>query len=96
MNKISYKNIEINLDDIICTIDNNPIKLSKIEFTLLNFLLRNRNKFFNRKEIINNVWHTKVSLQTVDVTISRLRKKLGDYGKYIITRMGFGYGFIEK
>ena len=48
-----------------------------------------------RKEIINSVWKTNVSNRTVDTTISRLRKKLGDSEKYLVTKLGFGYGFVD-
>ena len=58
--------------------------------------LRNRNSFFERAEIIHEAWEdNEVSDRAVDTNISRLRKKLGDYGRNIINRQGFGYGFIE-
>ena len=94
MNILTFKNIKLNLDEIKCLVDDIEINLTKNEFLLLEFLLKNTNKIFSRQELINEVWSTKVSLRTIDTTISRLRKKLGDSGKYLITRLGFGYGFI--
>jgi len=34
-----------------------------------------------------------VLARTVDVNITRLRRKIGRYGEYIVTRTGYGYGF---
>lgn len=98
MNILTYKNIELNLDTIECKINNEIINLTKNEFLLLKFFIQpnNLNKVFNRKELIDSVWKTNVSNRTVDTTISRLRKKLGNSEKYLITKLGFGYGFINK
>lgn len=98
MNILTYKNIELNLDTIECKIDNEIINLTKNEFLLLKFFIQpnNLNKVFNRKELIDSVWKTNVSNRTVDTTISRLRKKLGNSEKYLVTKLGFGYGFINK
>ena len=87
--------IYINDDQKLCYIDENPISLSKNEYSLLKFLLQNTNKIFSREELIENVWDKRVSDRTVDVTISRLRSKIGRYRKSIQTRGGFGYGFFE-
>lgn len=97
MNILTYKNIELNLDTIECKIDNEIINLTKNEFLLLKFFIQpnNLNKVFNRKELIDSVWKTNVSNRTVDTTISRLRKKLGNSEKYLITKLGFGYGFVD-
>ena len=44
---------------------------------------------------MNRVWEENVYVvdRTIDVNIGRLRKKLGHYGNYIITKPGQGYGF---
>lgn len=96
MNKLKFKNIELDLNTMECRVDNEIVNLTKNEFLLLKFFFQpnNLNKIFSRKEIINNVWNTEVSLRTVDTTISRLRKKIGNTEKYLITKLGFGYGFI--
>lgn len=56
--------------------------------------MENKNKVHSRREILNNVWNSKVSLRTVDTTISRLRKKMKDLSRYLTTRLGFGYGIL--
>ena len=98
MNTLKFKNIELNLDIIECKINDKIINLTKNEFLLLKFFIQpnNLNKVFNRKELIDSVWKTNISNRTVDTTISRLRKKLGNPEKYLVTKLGFGYGFINK
>lgn len=96
MGLLKYKNIELNTDAFSCKIDNTEISLTKYEYLLLKFLITNPNKIFSRQELINEIWESKVSNRTVDTTISRLRKKLGNFSKYLTTRFGFGYGILEK
>ena len=93
MSRIIFKDLSIDLDTKLCYIDNKELNLTKAEYNLLVFFLLNQNKIFTRKEIINQVWNKPTSFRAVDTTVSRLRKKLGEMGKYIITRLGFGYGF---
>lgn len=97
MNKIQFKELIVDLDEKICFLDNIEIKLTKTEFNLLVFLLSNRNKIYSRKELMQYVWDPDVTVtgRAVDTTISRLRKKLKELGRHIITRLGFGYGFKE-
>lgn len=96
MNELRFKDIRIDLDQKLCYVGESLINLTKIEYELLLFLLEHRNKIFSRQELLNEVWKSKVTLRTVDTTVSRLRKKLGKFGNYIVTRLGFGYGFVEN
>lgn len=96
MEILIFKDLKLNLDTKLCSIKDIEVNLTKNEFKLLEFLVRNKNKIFSRQEIINNVWDSKVSLRTVDTTISRLRKKIGQTGNYLENRLGFGYGIIEN
>lgn len=93
---ITFKELKLNSDEKLCYIKNNPIKLTKSEYSILSFLLENRNKIFSREELITKAWKEQVSERAVNTAISRLRKKLEDYGKHIISRIGFGYGFMEN
>lgn len=95
MKELIFKELKLNSNTKLCTIDNEDINLTKNEFNLLEFLIENKNKIYSRQEILNNVWDCKVSLRTIDTTISRLRKKLKNLGKYLVTRSGFGYGILE-
>lgn len=93
MNEITFKDLKVNLDTKTCYISGEEINLTKTEYNLLVFFLFNKDKVHTRKEIMQSVWDSEVSLRAIDTTVSRLRKKLGDIGKYITTRLGFGYGF---
>ena len=78
-----------------CTVDDEEVKLAKKEFELLVFLVSHRGRIYSREELLDRVWkgETIVLDRTIDVNITRLRQKIGKYGKYIITRSGYGYGF---
>lgn len=70
---------------------------TRTEFDLLQLLLANRGQVFSRQELIDSVWQdVVVTDRTVDVNITRLRKKLGPYASNIANRQGFGYYFDEK
>lgn len=73
------------------------INLTRTEFDILLFLLSHRNRIYSREEIIRQVWPSDVVVtnRTIDTNIARLRKKIGEYGNNIVTRLGFGYGFKE-
>lgn len=92
-----FKGLRLNRNEKICYIDGIAQQLSKTEFDLLMFFLEHRNRIYSREEIIKTVWsgNVIVSNRTVDTSLTRLRKKLGAYGKHIETRVGFGYGFKE-
>ena len=76
-------------------VDGAPLQLTKTEFELLRLFLENEGRVFSRAEILRKVWHDDAEVldRTIDVNITRLRKKLGAYGKYIATRQGYGYYF---
>lgn len=95
---VVFKGLRIDRNDKECYIDNNLVTLTRTEFDILLFFLTHRNRIYSREEIIKNVWGDDIVVtgRTIDTNITRLRKKLGDYDKYIVTRQGFGYGFKEK
>lgn len=92
-----FKSLEVDLGAGTAKIDGEQISLSRTEFLILAMLLRHRNQFFERHEILKEAWEdeSSTSERTVDTVISRLCKKIGDYGRHVINRQGFGYGFIE-
>ena len=77
------------------TIDDARVELTRTEFDLLVLLLDHRGQVFSRQELLDRVWPDDVIVteRTVDVNITRLRKKLGGYASCILTRQGFGYFF---
>ncbi|MDE5628577.1 MAG: response regulator transcription factor [Muribaculaceae bacterium] len=95
---VTFKGLRIDRNDKECYLNDELITLTRTEFDILLFFLTHRNRIYSREEIIKNVWGDDVVItgRTIDTNITRLRKKLGDYDKYIVTRQGFGYGFKEK
>lgn len=85
----------INFDTKQLSIKGNKINLTKTEFDILLKLIENPNRVFSRQEIMDSIWGDEVYIteRTVDVHITRLRKKLGDYASVITNRSGFGYRF---
>ena len=85
----------VDLDQIVCTIDDIPVRMPRKEFELLSLLMSNPGKIFSRDDILQKVWSDEVVVvnRVVDVNVTRLRAKIGKYGKLIVTRSGYGYGF---
>lgn len=70
--------------------------LTPTEFALLHLLLQNRGKVLSRQHLMDTIWvGVVVTDRTVDVNITRLRKKLGPYAQNLVSRTGFGYVFDE-
>lgn len=93
-NIFEYKDLKINLSKKEVTIKQKNINLTKTEFELLLLLIKNPNKLFQRNEILAKVWEdTFVVPRTVDVHLTRLRKKIVPYGDLIISKQGYGYSF---
>lgn len=77
------------------TVGGMEVALTKTEFEILALLAGNPSRIFSREEIIERVWKDApyVTERTVDVHITRLRKKLGVHGASISSRAGYGYRF---
>lgn len=90
-----FDNLIMNLSNKKITVDGEEIQFTKKEFEILRLLLENRNRVFTRDEILSKVWSEDVIVldRTIDVNITRLRKKIRQYGKNIVTRLGYGYCF---
>ena len=94
-NMLAVDGLILDLDLKTCIVDGNEVNLTKKEFELLAFLISNKGKICSRDQILANVWSDEVIVldRTIDVNITRIRQKIGEYGACIITRAGFGYGF---
>lgn len=92
---ISIDGVTINPQAKAVTIDGVDADLTKTELELLMFLIKNSGQVFSRKELLENVWPNNVVVthRTVDVNITRLRKKLGRFSSHILTKSGYGYSF---
>ena len=94
-NVLTYQGIVMNMDLKTVSVDGVDVPFTKTEFELLHLLLDERGRVFSRQELIDRVWPKDVLVldRTVDVNITRLRKKIGRFSKCIVTRLGFGYYF---
>ncbi|MDO4462447.1 MAG: response regulator transcription factor [Bacteroidia bacterium] len=92
---ITCENLQIDIESKRTTLNGEPITLTKLEFELLALFLQNPNKVFSRNDLLARCWPQDIYVldRTVDVNITRLRKKIGEYGKLIKTRIGYGYCF---
>ena len=92
---ISYQGLLLNLNKKSVSVDGEDVPFTKTEFELLRLLLEERGRVFSRQELIDRVWPKDVLVldRTVDVNITRMRKKIGKFAKCIVTRLGFGYYF---
>lgn len=92
---ISFEELVVNTLNKSCKIDGKEVTLTRKEFDILVLLLTNRGTILSRDQIMKRVWSDEVVVldRTIDVNITRMRKKLGKYGSHIITRTGYGYGF---
>ena len=92
---ISYQGLLLNLDKKSVSVDGEDVPFTKTEFEVLRLLLEERGRVFSRQELIDRVWPKDVLVldRTVDVNITRMRKKIGKFAKCIVTRLGFGYYF---
>ena len=93
--QISYKTLVIDIVKKKVSIDGEEAPLTKKEFEILLLLLQSKGRVFSREDILARIWSDEVYVldRTIDVNITRLRKKIGIYGKCIVTRLGYGYCF---
>ncbi len=92
--KLQFASLTIDLQDKTLYIDGEEVALTKTEFEILALLAENTERIYSRPQIMDYVWgDTLVSERTVDVHITRLRKKMGDYHTFITNRSGYGYKF---
>lgn len=92
---IGYRDLQLDMSKKIAKLDGQPLALTKTEFEILALLIQGSGRVYSRQEILNLVWHDDAYVldRTVDVNITRLRRKLGEYGQRITTRQGYGYCF---
>lgn len=93
--RLVFDDMLLDLETKELTIGKEIIKLTKTEFEVLVLLAENPDRIFSREEIIDRVWKDTrfITERTVDVHITRLRKKMGTHGSMITNRSGYGYRF---
>lgn len=94
-NLIRYEGIVMDLDRKECRVDGKEVVFTKLEFELLALLLSRPGHVFSREKILQTVWPSDAIVldRTVDVNITRIRRKIGPYGEYLRTKFGYGYMF---
>lgn len=96
-NCIVFEGIEINKADMSLKVNGETVVMTRKEIELLVYILTHRGQILSREHLLKNVWDSNgyVMERTVDVHITHLRRKLGPYGKHIVTKSGFGYLFKD-
>lgn len=94
---ITFQGLHIIPAKKMCVVDGEEVKMPKKEFEILQKLMNNIGIIFSREELLKEIWPDEVVVldRVVDVNITRIRKKIGQYGKHIKSRSGYGYGFME-
>ena len=94
-NCIVFEGIVVNKADMSLTVDGEMVVMTRKEIELLCYLLTHRGQILSREHLLSNVWDSNgfVLERTVDVHITHLRRKLGQYSKHIKTKSGYGYLF---
>lgn len=95
--ELAYLGLKIDPAKKMCTVDGWEVNLPRKEFEILSKLLSAKGRIFSRAELLKGIWTDDVVVldRVVDVNITRIRQKIGPYGKHIVTRSGYGYGFME-
>ena len=95
---LNIDNLEINLATYQVTLDDEPIDLTLMEYSLLSFLATHPNRAYSREVLLHRVWGFEYcgGTRTVDVHIRRIRSKVGpQIAAHITTVRGVGYLFKD-
>lgn len=94
---IQFEGLTLYPEMKLCRIDGEELRLPRKEFEILLALLTHRGRIYSREELLSAIWPDEVVVldRVVDVNIRRIRQKIGKYGKHIVTRSGYGYGFMD-
>ncbi len=94
---VSFHGLTVYPERKQCTVNGLEVKMPRKEFEILCTLITHRGELFSREALLKRIWTDEVVVldRVVDVNITRLRAKLGEYGKNIVTRPGYGYVFSE-
>jgi len=92
---LSYNELKLNIPNKQVKVNGTEIQFTRKEFEILKLFLEHKNQFFTREDLIKFIWSDEAYVlgRIIDVNIFRIRHKMGDYGKYIVTKVGKGYGF---
>lgn len=96
-NEENAPDIECDRRTLVCRMDGNIVRLPKKEFELLALFLENKGRIFSREELMKRIWPADVIVadRSIDVHITKIRNKITPYGKHIVSRSGYGYGWQD-
>ena len=99
--KLEFDNLVIDLTARVVTFDDEPLKLTATEYSLLTLLAKNDGRVLTHQFILRNIWGPGYSLQSqyLRVFVGQLRKKIEpnpNNPKFIFTESGIGYRFCPK
>lgn len=82
---------------LVCRVDGQEVKLPRKEFEILALLLDNPGRIFTREELMALIWPDNVVVtdRSVDVHVTRIRSKISPYGRHIVSRSCYGYGWQD-
>lgn len=94
-NILSHKGVSLNIETGELTYMEQVIELTWSEFKILTYLFKNKGNFVSRVSLIEFLWENKLYIDdnTLSVNITRIRRKLNEYGleEFIETKRGVGY-----
>jgi len=97
-NILEILNIRLFIDQEKVEVDSKEIELTKKEYMILEYLIRNKNQLLSRNQILEHAWDRNADIfsNIVNTHIKNLRKKIGKNGNIIETVYGSGYRINEK
>ena len=89
--------LRADFEAVAIAVDGHAVRLTRREFELLEYLVKNKNRVVSRDRLLERVWgyNTLVETRSVDVHIGRLRNKLRTASRQIETVVGLGYRFVD-
>lgn len=95
VNSLNIGDIIIDFESKRMIIGDKKIELTRKEYEIISLLAKSPGRIFSREEILRRIWENDVIVidRTVDVNMTRLRRKMEEYGSYIRNKPGFGYYF---
>jgi DNA-binding response OmpR family regulator len=96
-NVVRFGGLEVDSDRFLATLDGAELPLTTTEFKLLRHLLARKGRVYSRSQLLDAVRGQDALAvdRTIDVHVAALRRKLGEYGQYVVTVRGVGYKFAE-
>lgn len=91
------RGVECDRMALSCRVDGKEVKLPRKEFEILALMLDNPGRIFSREELMRQIWPENVVVvdRSVDVHVTRIRSKIAPYGKNLVSRSGYGYGWQD-